>query len=217
MSLPGDDKWRGRGRRASLAITSSALSAIMVLLRARALRQEQRWVRHVSTIVSGHWRRDGKGTESTLQYPRSCSEPSASRRTGAESGVFAVAGSQRNARSSARGSESYYYSGPSVDGRPELDDLITDMDPGLSLELREMRPRAPGMPVEPDAAASCRNLTFRTAHVRNTFEDGLVRVPGAAPAARHATVTECSITCRKGEKKDETIRFVGPDPCSLRR
>ena len=51
------------------------------------------------------------------------------------------------------------------------------MDPGLSLELREMRPRAPGMPVEPDAAASCRNLTFRTAHVRNTFEDGLVRVP----------------------------------------
>ena len=74
------------------------------------------------------------------------------------------------------------------------------MDPGLSLELREMRPRAPGMPVEPDAAASCRNLTFRTAHVRNTFEDGLVRVPGAAPAARHATVTECSITFRKGEK-----------------
>ena len=56
------------------------------------------------------------------------------------------------------------------------------------------------MPVEPDAAASCRNLTFRTAHVRNTFEDGLVRVPGAAPAARHATVTECSITFRKGGK-----------------
>ena len=39
-----------------------------------------------------------------------------------------------------------------------------------------------------------------TGHVRNTFEDGLVRVPGPAPAARHATVTECSITSRRGRR-----------------
>ena len=71
------------------------------------------------------------------------------------------------------------------------------------------------MPVEPDATASCRNLTFRTAHVRNTFEDGLVR--GAAPAARHATVTECSITFRKGEKNVKRFALLVLIPCSLRR
>ena len=70
-------------------------------------------------------------------------------------------------------SEDYFYSKRSPDGRPTLDDAITDLESRLSLALRDVRAKTPGDPVESIAAAEIVfHLATRTAHVRSSFDDG---------------------------------------------
>ena len=75
------------------------------------------------------------------------------------------------------GSENSFYSRPSRNGRPTLDDAITDIEPGLSRVLRKIRSISPGEHIDPtEAAAIINHLASRTAHVRSIFSDGLAHL-----------------------------------------
>lgn len=75
------------------------------------------------------------------------------------------------------GSEDYFYSEPSADGRPTLDDAITVVEDRVSSTLNDIRSRLLGDPVEAaGAAAVVAHLATRTAHVRSTFGDGVSRL-----------------------------------------
>ena len=75
------------------------------------------------------------------------------------------------------GSEEYFYSQPSRDGESTLDDAITAVELKVSRYLRDMRSKSPGERVDPCvAAAIVAHLAGRTAHVRSTLEDMLVRM-----------------------------------------
>ena len=75
------------------------------------------------------------------------------------------------------GSADYFYSEPSADGRPTLDDAITAVEQAVSSALNGMRARSHGDSVDAEAAAAVvAHLATRTAHVRSTFGDGVRRL-----------------------------------------
>ena len=80
------------------------------------------------------------------------------------------------------GSEENFYSEPSSDGFPTLDDVITDQENPLSHKLIELRSQPIGADVNPYLAAELVNhLAPRTAHLRQTLERGMRQlVSGAA-------------------------------------
>ncbi|MBA3837245.1 MAG: hypothetical protein C0499_06270 [Zymomonas sp.] len=80
------------------------------------------------------------------------------------------------------GAEEYFYSEPSSDGSPTLDDVITHQENPLSDKLIELRSRPIGADVDPHLAAELVNhLAPRTAHLRQTLERGMRQlVSGAA-------------------------------------
>ena len=75
------------------------------------------------------------------------------------------------------GSADYFYSEPSADGRPTLDDAITAVEQGMSIRLQTIRSGSPGNPIDAEAAAALvAHLATRTAHLRSTFGDGVARL-----------------------------------------
>lgn len=72
------------------------------------------------------------------------------------------------------GSDRYFYSEPSIDGSPTLDDAITKLESQLSQILNGIRSVDIGETVQSAAAAMVvDHLTPRTAHVRATMEHAL--------------------------------------------
>ena len=72
------------------------------------------------------------------------------------------------------GSEDHFYSGPSPDGQPTLDDAITAMESGLSLALRDARAMPSGNSIDAGQAARIvSHLAMRTAHLRSSVSDGV--------------------------------------------
>ena len=79
------------------------------------------------------------------------------------------------------GASDYFYSAPSRDGRPTLDDAITAVEQQMASTLNGIRSGSPGDPVDAEAAAAVvSHLATRTAHVRSTFGDGVARLLGRA-------------------------------------
>lgn len=80
------------------------------------------------------------------------------------------------------GAEEHFYSEPSTDGSPTLDDLITDQENLLSDKLIALRSQPSGAVVDSHQAAELVNhLAPRTAHLRQTLERGMRQlVTGAA-------------------------------------
>lgn len=80
------------------------------------------------------------------------------------------------------GTEEHFYSEPSADGSPTLDDLITDQENSLSDKLIALRSQSIGAVVDSHLAAELVNhLAPRTAHLRQTLERGMRQlVTGAA-------------------------------------
>ena len=75
------------------------------------------------------------------------------------------------------GSADNFYSPPSPDGRPTLDDAITAVEQQMALTLSDIRSGTSGDPVDSEtAAAVVSHLATRTAHVRSTFGDGVARL-----------------------------------------
>ena len=75
------------------------------------------------------------------------------------------------------GSDDYFYSRPSRDGHPTLDDTISAIESQLSQTLREVRSKTSEEPIDPiEAAAIVSHMLSRTAHVRSTLRDGLARL-----------------------------------------
>ena len=86
------------------------------------------------------------------------------------------------------GSEDFFYSQPSMDGLPTLDDEITSIELKVSRDLRDIRSKCPGEQVDPGvAAAIVAHLAGRTAHVRSTLEDMLTRICERSEAVFAAT------------------------------
>ena len=80
-------------------------------------------------------------------------------------------------------SEDFFYSEPRSDGRPTLDDSITQKESDLARLLKEVRSKSPGSAVESATAAMIvSHLAQRTAHVRTTFSEGLGRLLALAQA-----------------------------------
>ena len=81
------------------------------------------------------------------------------------------------------GSEDYFYSRQSTDGRRTLDDTITAIESNLSLVLRDLSSRSPGEPIDAaKAAAIVSHMLGRTAYVRSSFRDALDRLIERAKA-----------------------------------
>ena len=75
------------------------------------------------------------------------------------------------------GAADYFYSTPSLDGRPTLDDAITAVEQQMASTLNGIRSGSPGDAVDAEAAAKVvSHLATRTAHVRSTFGDGVARL-----------------------------------------
>ena len=74
-------------------------------------------------------------------------------------------------------SENFFYSEPQVDGRSTLDDAITKVESDLAASLNEIRAKNPGATIaSATAAAIVSHLAQRTAHVRATLSEGIVRL-----------------------------------------
>ena len=79
------------------------------------------------------------------------------------------------------GSADYFYSEPSADGRPTLDDAITAVEQRMSTRLHTIRSGSPGEPTDAESAAALvAHLATRTAHIRSTFGDGVARLLASA-------------------------------------
>lgn len=75
------------------------------------------------------------------------------------------------------GASDYFYSAPLPDGRPTLDDAITEVEQRMASILSGIRAGYPGDSVNAmDAAAVVSHLATRTAHVRTTFRDTVARL-----------------------------------------
>ena len=71
-------------------------------------------------------------------------------------------------------SENFFYSEPRSDGRPTLDDSITQKESDLAALLKEVRSKSRGSAIESASAAMIvSHLAQRTAHVRTTFSEGV--------------------------------------------
>lgn len=74
-------------------------------------------------------------------------------------------------------SQANFYSHPVPGGQRTLDDAITDSESDLALALDSIRSRPVGEPVIPDTAADIiHHLAPRTAHVRDTMQQGVNRL-----------------------------------------
>ena len=74
-------------------------------------------------------------------------------------------------------SEDFFYSEPQADGRSTLDDAITRVESDLAALLNEIRAKNPGDTIaSTTAAAIVSHLAQRTAHVRATLSEGVVRL-----------------------------------------
>ena len=74
-------------------------------------------------------------------------------------------------------SRSNFYSRPTGDGLPTLDDAITDSESDLALTLDSIRSKSVGESVDSNTAADIiQHLALRTAHVRDTMQHGLTRL-----------------------------------------
>ena len=90
---------------------------------------------------------------------------------------FGLGGTPERRRIKKTGSAEYFYSEPSVDGRPSLDDAITAVEQGMSLALNSIRSGSPGDSMDAEAAAAVvAHLATRTAHLRSTFADGVAQL-----------------------------------------
>ena len=75
------------------------------------------------------------------------------------------------------GSDYYFYSRPSADGQPTLDDTITNIESDLSQALRDLRSGMLGELIDADkAAAIVSHMLGRTAHFRSAFQIGYARL-----------------------------------------
>lgn len=74
-----------------------------------------------------------------------------------------------------------FYSQSSPGGRRTLDDEITDSESDLALVLASIRSKSVGEPVDPNnAAVVIQHLAPRTAHVRDTMQQGVMKLIDAA-------------------------------------
>ena len=74
-------------------------------------------------------------------------------------------------------SQANFYSDPAPGGQRTLDDAITDTESDLALALDSIRSRSVGEPVNPNTAADIiHHLAPRTAHVRDTMQQGVNRL-----------------------------------------
>jgi hypothetical protein len=72
------------------------------------------------------------------------------------------------------GVEDWFYSRKSFDGRPTLDDLITEIEGDLGATINGMRATSPGTSVDPGVAARCAvHLVMRTDHLRRVMSEGV--------------------------------------------
>ena len=81
------------------------------------------------------------------------------------------------------GASDHFYSTPSPDGMPTLDDAITAVEQRMAAMLNDLRSGHLGDPVDAVIAAKVvSHLATRTAHVRSTFSDGVARLLDRAEA-----------------------------------
>ena len=74
-------------------------------------------------------------------------------------------------------SQAHFYSDPQADGEPTLDDTITDFESDLAAILQSIRRRSDRETVDSNAAAEViQHLALRTAHLRDTLNQGLTRL-----------------------------------------
>ena len=90
---------------------------------------------------------------------------------------FGVGEDPKVRRIKRTGASDHFYSAPSQDGRPTLDDAITAVEQQMASTLNEVRSGSPGDLLDAEAvAAVVAHLANRTAHVRSTFGDGVARL-----------------------------------------
>ncbi|MDE0420719.1 MAG: DUF4238 domain-containing protein [Gammaproteobacteria bacterium] len=107
------------------------------------------------------------------------------------------------------GSEDYFYSEPSADGRPSLDDAITALEDRISSTLNDIRSGSPGDPVDAEgAAAVVAHLATRTAHVRSTFGDGVRRLLERTEELFAAPANVGAMLGLDGEEPNRFVREV---------
>ena len=74
-------------------------------------------------------------------------------------------------------SQANFYSHPASGGQRTLDDAITDSESDLALALASIRSKSVGESVDPDTAADViQHLAPRTAHVRDTMQQGVMKL-----------------------------------------
>ena len=74
-------------------------------------------------------------------------------------------------------SQANFYSHPAPGGQRTLDDAITDSESDLALALASIRSKSVGEPVDPNTAADViQHLAPRTAHVRETMQQGVIKL-----------------------------------------
>ena len=75
------------------------------------------------------------------------------------------------------GARDHFYSEPSTDGHPTLDDRISDIESKLALDLQTVRSQTIGDSVDAQAvAAIIAHLAPRTAHIRDSVKHALVQM-----------------------------------------
>lgn len=83
-------------------------------------------------------------------------------------------------------SQANFYSHPAPGGQRTLDDEITDSESELALALNSIRSKSVGERVDPNSAADLiQHLSPRTAHVRDTMQQGVLKLIDTA-ADRYA-------------------------------
>ena len=75
------------------------------------------------------------------------------------------------------GAQYYFYSDPSADGHPTLDDQISDVESKLALDLQSIRSEKIGDSIASHSvAAIIAHLAPRTAHIRDSAKHGIVQI-----------------------------------------
>lgn len=99
-----------------------------------------------------------------------------SRRTATRSYVYCYSKNDevRERTTRSLGAEQHFYSAPTNDGSPTLDDKITAYENGLAIKLNALREAISGHPVESALAAEIvTHLSARTRSMRSTFWKGI--------------------------------------------
>ena len=75
------------------------------------------------------------------------------------------------------GTQNYFYSEPSTDGHPTLDDQISEAESKLALDLQSIRSAKIGDAIDSHAVAGIiAHLAPRTAHIRDSAKQGIVQI-----------------------------------------